>query len=473
MKYCILLLAALASSALAATRAEAAGVYVTDRGVRPLGRGGAFVAGADDASSIWYNPAGLADAGTSVLADGAWLDYKTEFTRRTLVREASTGDSAVVTSPAVKGTTPFLPIPTIAATYAFGARREWTAALGVFAPMTALTRYPLDVDGAPSPARYSLVSLRGTALAIAGAWLAFKPIEQIRLGVGAGALTGVFKSTVALSAAPEDRLLSAPEDPRYDALTRIESGPIVAPTANAGITFVPHDMLRFGASFQLPIAIDAPADIDVRLPSAALFNGAHVEGTAARLAMSLPAVLRFGAELRPASALRLEAAFVRELWSIHRSIDVTPEGIGVCGVPGLPSPAKVAPISIPRNFRDTSSIRAGAEVAAGVGGNRLLARAGFAYEEGAIPAAFLTPLTVDLDKYTLSLGAGAELRSRLRIDAVYARSVMQRASVDPARAAVYRSAPLRGNRAASEAINGGDYAARASVVGLGINYRFQ
>ena len=49
--------------------ARAAGLYFTDRGVRPLGRGGAFVAGADDFNATWYNPAGLADAGTSFLLD--------------------------------------------------------------------------------------------------------------------------------------------------------------------------------------------------------------------------------------------------------------------------------------------------------------------------------------------------------------------------------------------------------------------
>ena len=52
------LLAAIAFS----TDAFAAGLYYSERGVSPLGRGGAFVAGADDLGAIAYNPAGLADA---------------------------------------------------------------------------------------------------------------------------------------------------------------------------------------------------------------------------------------------------------------------------------------------------------------------------------------------------------------------------------------------------------------------------
>src|SRR4051794_15337105 len=71
---------------LAATMAysgasHGAGLYFSDRGVRPLGRGGAFVAGADDISSIWYNPAGLADAGPSLMGDFAWLHFTSDYTR--------------------------------------------------------------------------------------------------------------------------------------------------------------------------------------------------------------------------------------------------------------------------------------------------------------------------------------------------------------------------------------------------------
>ena len=61
--------------------AFAAGLYFTDRGVRPMGRAGAFVAGADDLGAIWYNPAGLADAGTSVLLDASWLEFSIDYTR--------------------------------------------------------------------------------------------------------------------------------------------------------------------------------------------------------------------------------------------------------------------------------------------------------------------------------------------------------------------------------------------------------
>src|SRR5204862_8256560 len=101
-KRVILLAAALT---LASAEAHAAGLYFSDRGVRPMGRAGAFVAGADDLGAIWYNPAGLADAGSSVLVDFSWLRFDTDYTRQLLV---DTGGGALVkfSSPTVHGSTP-------------------------------------------------------------------------------------------------------------------------------------------------------------------------------------------------------------------------------------------------------------------------------------------------------------------------------------------------------------------------------
>ena len=90
---------ALVSCVLTATSAEAAGLYTADRGVRPLGRGGAFVAGADDLGAIWYNPAGLADAGTTLFIDLAWMNFSSEFKRKAQVTDAS-------------GTVPDVSVPT-------------------------------------------------------------------------------------------------------------------------------------------------------------------------------------------------------------------------------------------------------------------------------------------------------------------------------------------------------------------------
>ena len=50
----------------------------------------------------------------------------------------------------------------------------------------------------------------------------------------------------------------------------------------------------------------------------------------------LPPILCFGVEARPIEELRIELAYVREFWSVHDSIELTPEGVAIEGISGLP-----------------------------------------------------------------------------------------------------------------------------------------
>jgi long-chain fatty acid transport protein len=447
-------------------QAEAGGLFFSDRGVRPLGRGGAFVAGADDLGAIWYNPAGIADAGSSLLLDAAWLDFSSNYTRQTEVL-GSGGGEYVYTFPQTQGTTPFLPIPTIAGSLAFGSRKQWTVALGAFAPYAAIVSYPAN-----APSRYSEVSLAGTTLVETGGWLAYKPVDWFRIGAGFQLLVGTFTSTVVMNANPMDRLLAPPEDPAYDGLSRVSVSPIVAPSGNVGVTIVPETHVRIGVSGQLPTHVSAPATLEVKLPSAPVFNNAKQVGDQANVTFDLPPIFRAGVEVRPVDRLRIELAYVLEFWSVHQSIALTPNNLAIDGITGFPSPYKVNPITIPRDFQDSHSIRLGGELGMPVGGYVVDARLGLQYETSAIPTAYVSPLTVDMNKFTLSLGGSFHLGSHLRLDVVYAHVFGFTTTVPASEAAVPQINPVRGNPTATEAVNGGTYAARAEVVGLGMNYAF-
>lgn len=470
--------ACIAGSLLAfAPSARAAGLYTADRGVRPLGRGGAFVAGADDLGAIWYNPAGLAEAGTGALVDFAWLNYGAKFTRRTDVTDAG-GTIRSVDSPTVKGTTPFLPIPTIAASYNFGEKKEFTAAFGVFAPYTAISTYPLTVGGQPAASRYSLVTMDGSALVMVGGYFAYKPIPELRIGAGIVTMVGKFASRAVFSASPPDRVISAPEDPSYDTLAQLDAGPIIAPTGTMGIIAEPTKALRIGLSGQLPWWIDAPATINVRLPTAAPFDRARQEGEDARVKFRLPAIARVGveyrAELAETSRLRVEAAYVREFWSMHDSIDVRSENIKLIDVTGFPSPFGVAPISMPRNFQDSNSFRLGGELAMKdlIKDYWMDLRAGFMYETSAIPREWVSPLTYDAAKKVVTLGGSLHVGQNWRFDAMGALVLIDDTVVRPDEARVPRINPVKGNPTATEPINGGAYTASALILGVGGQYRF-
>lgn len=449
-------------------------MYYSDRGVRPLGRGGAFVAGADDLGAIAYNPAGLADAKSSLLLDAAWVNVSTDFTRRAIVND-SAGNPSVVTFPKVTGTTPFIPIPTIAGSFSPSfANNMFTFALGIYAPYSALSEYPATVGGEPSPSRYSLLSLEGSALVITGAYVAVKPIEQIRIGAGFEALTGSLSTTHVFSASPQDRLLAAPESPEYDARATLRTKPIFAPRGTFGVTAVPIKQLRIGAAFQLPFQIDSTADLDVTLPRSPAFDSARQEGTEVRVRTTLPAALRAGVEVRPDDAWRIEAAYVHEFWNSHKAIDITPVDMRFYGVTGFPSPFDVPPVSIPRNFKGSHSFRLGAEYSVlpppkPVGVDL---RAGINYETSAIPNDYLTPLTADLDRLTLAVGLGVRPHPQWRIDALYAHVFGFEATAEPATAGVPPVNPVRGNPTVVVPINAGTYSNSGNIVGLGATVKF-
>jgi long-chain fatty acid transport protein len=461
-----------ACATLAGARdARAAGLYFSDRGVRPMGRAGAFVAGADDVGAIWYNPAGLADAGTSFLADFSWLRFSLEYTRQLQVVDAQ-GALQRFDSPTVEGTAPILPLPTIAGSYAFGSQKQFTLAAGIIAPYLALASYPPTVgNGQPSPARYALGSFSGSIAAIPGVWLAYEPIPEVRVGAGVLALVGSFQSTITFNANPADRILGAPEQPEYDANAQLQIAPIFAPSANGGVTIVPAKQLRVGLSGQLPMIISAPATIKMQMPSSSIFDNAHQDGDEAHVHIALPAILRAGVEVRPSDDVRVELAYVREFWSIQSSVDITPKNMNLDGVTGMPPQVKIPFISMPRGFQDAHSLRGGGEIHYTLGSYHVATRAGVSYETSAVPPEYLSLSSLDFDKWLVSFGGSLYVGPHWRFDGVFAHTFINAVYVDPATAKVPRVNPLNGN-APFEPINGGTYKAAADLIGVGLEYKF-
>src|SRR5262245_29850252 len=106
-----------------ARKASAAGLFVTPHGARPLGRGGAFVAGADDLNAIYYNPAGVANidygqTGWSGFLDAAFILQNVAYTRdeNGIIRPTVRADEALI------GAAPLF-IPQLA--FAKKLKREW------------------------------------------------------------------------------------------------------------------------------------------------------------------------------------------------------------------------------------------------------------------------------------------------------------------------------------------------------------
>jgi long-chain fatty acid transport protein len=461
--------------------AAAAGLYYSDSGVRPLGRAGAFVAGADDLGAIVYNPAGLFDAGGQFLIDASWVHFTSDYTRIANVQQIDPNTGQVVgtypqKSPTVHGTTPFLPIPTLAVS--FKVHRDVVIGLGVWAPYAALTSYPSTVPAAgggttPAPQRYSLISLDGSLLSFVGGGVGWRPIKELRLGATVGVLTGVFNTESTFAGCVPERFLCASEEPSWDVHAKLSAGPIIAPTGQVGATWVPTEKWRVGASFQLPVWVRSHATLDTQLPSTPVFQNASQQGNSGNVAFDLPWILRAGVEMRAVENLRIELSFGYEAWHMHDDITFTPDNIALVNVAGFPQTYNLPPVTLPRHFQDSGSVHLGGEYHIKPGGAlEWDVRAGVSFETSAVPPDYLSVLTIDQNKVTTAVGASMYWR-KLRLDIVYAHVFGFDVDVNPSTAQLALISPVQANPPkVPDIINGGNYSARADVLGLGLAYTF-
>ena len=168
-----------------------------------------------------------------------------------------------------------------------------------------------------------------------------------------------------------------------------------------------------------------------------------------------------------------------EAGSFHDQISIKPDGDGIRlrGVTGFPDPYEVRELVVQRGFRDTFSVHAGAEHTFNLGGYDVAVRGGSSYERSAVPPAYLSVLTVDLDKIQLALGGSLYVGSKkqLRLDAVIAHTFAFTTDVDPHEAQIRRVRVVRANEPApadTVRVNGGRYSASADVVGIGFSWKY-
>ncbi len=460
--------------------ASASGLFLSDRGVRPLSRGGAFVAGADDLGAIVYNPAGIYDAEAQVFVDASVVLFDASFTRQALVHQQDPNTGADVatfkqTFPTVQGTSAPLPIPTIAVSMRLAPR--WVGAIGTWAPYSPLISYPesISVKGVsqPAPQRYSLISLAGSALTIVGAWAAYEPSPRLRIGAGVEALVGSVQSSLTVGGCAPDRFLCATEQKEWDALTQLRVGPIVAPSGNVGVTWIPSPKWRVGGSFQLPFWVRSSATLATRMPSTPAFSKASQVGDAVDVGFDLPWQLRAGVEGRLWPHTRVEASVGYDGWSIHDAIRAEPRGIALENVAGFPARYPIPAVSLARNFRDSVSVHAGGEHHFEAWSRSFVARAGLSVASSAVPANFVSVLSLDAPNATLALGLGAHF-GKMRLDLGLAHTFFAPIDVDPATGRVVQQTPVLATPPKHpDIINGGHYEASANVVGLGLAYSLE
>lgn len=429
--------------------AWAGGMLFSPRGARPLGRAGAFVAGADDGNALYYNPAGLGEiSGWSFLVDGALVLQTSQYTRV---------DSGGNTLPTVKGSYDVLPLPQLVLTYQPRKHKWFTVGGGIWTPYLGLNSFKED-----GPQRYSHITLNGSLTLIMELAFSFRVHKNVYLGVGFQNMILKFVSRIALSACTE--LNCAPEDPGFDSLTEVEATSYFTPSAIFGLT-VALEKVRFAVAAQLPFWVRANGKVSSRLPSDPQFVDASLVGDKAKLAFNLPFDLRIASELRLVKGLRVEAMFSYAGWSMQKDFAITPQNIYIDGIPGV-GRYYLGPMSINRSMKDVIAFSLGGEYEALQ--NRLWLRLGWMIETSATPDKTQTVLTPDGLRNYLALGISTKIKNKVRLDFSYAHVFINDRNVTNSES--YQLNPIRPQLAV--AVGNGRYKFEADILTAGLEGRW-
>ena len=441
-------------------------------GVRGLGRGGAFIAGADDPGGIWYNPATIDRAGKiQILVDGAMIFYGMDYTRV---------DSGGNTLSTVSNLAPPMPIPTIAVTAPIWKKRLWiggsfSAGSGVLPSYSRPNYGPCDMGAmnscidtahADAPQRYSVISFSGTLFLRLDLSIAWRAFDWLTLGVSFQDMIGRLSQTKAISSY-NGTLSSGPEDPDFDSLIDVKMSSIFNPSAQFGATIRPHSRVTVGVALQLPTTISGDAELAVQLPVSPMYAASTVEGRDAEVSLGFPLSLGVGVEVRPpwVEHLRVEADFYFENWASVGDIRFAPKNIRILDLPG------VGTFEIPVThddfgYRNSFSVRLGAEYALPVLGRAIVLRAGYGFERGATPIESTSLVSADFNKQLFSLGASYRY-GRFRFDAGFGILVTPRRFVSHETSRALQINVI--NAQNTVAVGGGTYKISSVMLGLGVN----
>ncbi len=396
--------------------AQAAGFYFLDSGVRAQGRAGAFVAGADDISAQYYNPAALSRVGRATVALDVWaISQSVDFDRADELGwntfEAVANEAPPQPEPAGGVVLPLGPLhPVLAGT---------TLALGLYLPTSPLLAYPAD-----GPQRYALIS--STVLqGYAGPSLAQRVTPWLSVGAGLQYTFLTVNQSITAIQCVESVDNCGTDSPSDDIRMDLSTVDPARLSWNAGVLVEPASWLAIGASVQPQIDYRTEGSMTVTfsedntLVRPELTTGTFTDDDVT-VDATLPWIARLGVQLAPSERARVEVAGTWTQWSAMSALRITDIDLSLTtredGV--LKGEPIVVTDDVPfsTGFVDSWSARLGGEydiVPA------VRARAGVAYETSAVPSDYVSVFMVDGPKLALAAGATARIGKRVSLNASF------------------------------------------------------
>ena len=396
---------------------------VGDTGAEALGRGGAFVAKADNPTAINYNPAGFAKLrGHHIAMSASAVRSLVSFTRfNQNQRDAAGGD----TYPTMDSTEPWFAAPLhLMATTDLGLFDNVTLAAGFYAPSATTASYPTEIEDqsgkkTPAPQRYDKVSMGGIMLFPSLA-VAFRPADWIDVGLSFQWVVSKVQTT---NYGMVGTACDTAEDPTCDIVMDIEAEDMFAPTGSAGVLLRPMRGLELGALLRLPSRSELRGRASVTVGSALKQLEGYLkypildpEDPEVTIENSYPLMLRLGARYifysGDEETADIEANFIFENWA------AVSERLVRINATSLNKPME--PTSMDSRLKNTFGLRVGGSYRTRLASNfELVFRAG-AFGETESTDVSDTSLQV-LGPRRLGLTGGVGVRwGRFAMDAAYA-----------------------------------------------------
>jgi long-chain fatty acid transport protein len=407
---------------LLTAHAFASAYYNLDSGARAIGRGGAFVVGADDLTAQYYNPAALNNIDRTAINVDAWaINQYVRFDRA----DDPGADGTLGTEDdnvygPVYNEAGWFPIPNAGAAFRLGGLspklKDTVVAVGMYTPTAPSMSFP-----ASGPQRYSLID--SLVWQIFYGVSASQKLGPVTLGAGINYTVLRVNESLAMTTIPDGTT-----DPGSDVTLDVAAWDKNQFSWNAGIIVEPVDGLQIGASVQPAIAYEGKGSMTASFteghPLLPLLEGDTFTDDDIALLVTTPWVLKAGVQVVPSDAFRIEGDFTYTTWSQLENLIVRPCAEEGCTDGGMLLTHKeggfltedipiTADVAIPTGFQDAISVRVGGDLDVA---SWLQLRAGANYESSAVPSRLQGVSVVDGTKFGLGLGATARVAKRWAFD---------------------------------------------------------
>ncbi len=350
-------------------RARASGFHIDEQDARATGRAGAVTANPENASAIYYNPAGIATLrGVQIQLGASLIVPSAEFT-------PARGGAAT----AAKDETFVLP-----QAYVTGRVSDLLAlGLGFNSPFGLALDWP-----ATSPGRASVRQAELRTFFITPAF-GLELSEWVPgLSFGAG-----------LDLVPASVRLTRDVPFGIDVGSVALSGTAFGVGGRAGILYRPPALEKwsFGLNYRSPVALDFEGDAD--FDAAAPYRASLPPDGPVATSVTLPQMLVLGVMFEPIRAWEVEVDGTWRGWSSYDRLDIELPGGQVT--------------SSRKDWEDSFTVRVGTQYSFA---ERWAARLGFIWDQTPIPASTLDFQLPDADRIDVSAGIGASISKNLRVD---------------------------------------------------------